>query len=527
MVGVVILPEELFGKLKKNILPQWKACFWSAIVVGLIAHLYKITNWLPNWDSYVFRYDSQNMLSLGRWFLGVASAPSSFYDLPFVTGFLAILFHAIGAVCICEIFSVRKKTTAALIGAVAVSFPTVTSVLLYNYVADAYSLSFLLSCIAALLMTKEKPRFVAAAVLICGAVGIYQAYITVTITLLLCYLIVEVVSKDTKVKDLLIKCGKFLISGAVGMALYYLVLNVLLKLTGTALLEYQGFDSAMSLSSIDVLGSLYTIKEAILNYFFGFSKAVSVFGIINVLIFGLTFVFYLIDIIKNKLSFSKILILVICVVLLPIGAAVLSFINSDIDYHNLMKMGFLAFYLPFILQYEKAEFKNIKLNNIKMWATLSVVVILIFNQIIIANVSYHKLNMAYEKSNGILIRIADRIEQTEGVENCDSVLVLGALPESEAYSAYLSPEITGTTDGIILRADDEIVGQSVFCSAFNDYCSKNYKFIAGEQKVQLLQNEAVKNLENWPKKNSICLVDNVIVVKLGEEVVADDIFLCR
>ena len=76
------MPEQIINKIKKSILPQWKVCFIWALVIGLCAHLYKITNWLPNWDSLVFRYDSQNMISMGRWFLAVVCAPSSFYDLP-------------------------------------------------------------------------------------------------------------------------------------------------------------------------------------------------------------------------------------------------------------------------------------------------------------------------------------------------------------------------------------------------------------------------------------------------------------
>ena len=106
-----------------------KVCFFTAIIVGLLAHLYKITGWIPNWDSLVFRYDPQNMVALGRWFLPVASAPSSFYDLPWLTGLLAILFYALGAVCICKMFGIQKHITAALIGAAVISFPNVTSVL--------------------------------------------------------------------------------------------------------------------------------------------------------------------------------------------------------------------------------------------------------------------------------------------------------------------------------------------------------------------------------------------------------------
>ena len=134
------MPERMIQKLNRSLLPQWKICFLSAMLVGFAAHFYKITNWLPNWDMLVFRYDAQNMLKIGRWFLAVVCAPSSFYDLPWLNGLLALVLHAAGAVCICKMLHVRKSVTAALIGAVTVSFPTVTSVMMYNYVADGYAL---------------------------------------------------------------------------------------------------------------------------------------------------------------------------------------------------------------------------------------------------------------------------------------------------------------------------------------------------------------------------------------------------
>jgi len=510
------MPEQMIGKLKKSILPQWKVCFVWALIMGVVAHLYKITNWLPNWDSLVFRYDSQNMISMGRWFLPVVCAPSSFYDLPFLAGLMAIIFHGLGAVCICKMFEVKKSITAALIGAFVATFPAVTSVMMYNYVADGYAFAFLLSCIAAVLITKEKACYIGSAILIALSCGIYQAYITVTIMLLLLSLISELIYRNTDLKKLLLKSLKFLLTGIAGMVLYYLVLTILLKLTGTELLEYQGFGNATAFKGIDIAGALYTVKETFIGYFFDFSKGISVFGIMNCVIFALTVVLYLIATVKNKLSASKILVLCVFVCLLPVGASVLSFINSGIDYHNLMKMGFLVYYLFFILQYERLDFKGIKLNAVKSWAILGITALAVFNQVIIANICYHKLNMAYEKSYGALIRIADRIEQTEGAAECDSILVLGKLPGSEAYSTNLPPDMTGTTDGYILRADDEIVGQSVLCSALNDYCEKNYKFISGEEKSDILKNIDKDKLKSWPEKSSVSVVGNVIIIKLGD-----------
>ena len=516
MVGVVILPEQIFKKIKKNILPQWKVCFISALVMGLVAHLYKITNWLPNWDSLVFRYDAQNMLALGRWFLPVACAPSSFYDLPWLAGLFAILYHGAGAVCICKMFGVKKNTTAALIGALVATFPTVTSVMMYNYVADGYALAFLFSCIAAMCLTNKKPKYIAATILITLSAGIYQAYITVTIMLLICHLVVETLKSKNKFKDMLIKTLKFFVTGAVGMVLYYAVFNALLKITGTELLDYQGFESAASLSAIDIFGAFYVVKNTTLDYFFDLSKGLNAFVVINSVVILFTFILYIADVVKNKLCISEILLLCFYVILLPTGANVLAFLNSAIDYHNLMKMGYMVFYLFFILQYEKSDFKNIKLDTIKQWGVICLAFAVVFNNVVIANVSYHKLNMAYAKSYGVIVRIADRIEQTEGADKCDSILVLGALDDSRDYSVNLPPDMTGTTDGFILRADDEVVRQSVVCSAINDYCGKNYRFLAGQEKAELLKEIDEEKINIWPKKDSVIVIDNVIVIKLSK-----------
>ena len=103
---------------------------------------------------------------------------------------------AIGAVLICKIFDVKKGITAALIGAVIVSFPTVTSVMMYGYVADGYGFSFMLSCMAAMYLTREKPNYIFSVILIMLSTAIYQAYITVTIMLTLLYLINELIYRQ-------------------------------------------------------------------------------------------------------------------------------------------------------------------------------------------------------------------------------------------------------------------------------------------------------------------------------------------
>ena len=513
------MPEKALKKLNTYILPQWKVCFFAAFAIGLIAHLYKIANWLPNWDSLVFRYDPQNMLGLGRWFLPVVCSFTSFYDLPFLNGIVAVLLHALGAVCICKILNVQRKITAFLIGAVIVSFPTVTSVMMYNYVADGYSIAFFLAALSAVYMTGDKPHYVMSAILLALATGIYQAYITVTIMLCILHLIDETIYNGKSLSQIFGKAIFMLLSGLAGALLYTVILKALLGLFSVGLLDYQGINSAATFTGIDILGSLYSIKETFFNCFFDLSEGLNIYVALNIFVSAFTITHYVKYIIKTGLykTPSKIFVIPLLGILLIVGASALAFVNPGIDYHNLMRMGYCVFYLFFIILYERGADANNKSIVVKCWSVLLVALLIVANQAVISNVSYHKAQMAYEKSYGMLIRIADRIEQTPGSAECDRLLVIGALDNSDKYSVNLTPDITGITDGYILRANDETVGQSVLCSALCDYCEIDYEFISGAEKQAFLQKENVRAMESWPKQNSVSVIDNTVVIKLGAE----------
>lgn len=513
------MPEKALKKLHTSVLPQWKVCFFASVIVGLLAHIYKITNWLPNWDSLVFRYDSQNMIALGRWFLPVVCSFGSFYDLPFLNGIVAILFHALSSVCICKILNVQKNITAFLIGAIMVTFPTVTSVMMYNYVADGYSIAFLLSTLAALYMTREKPRYILSAVLIALSTGIYQAYITVTIMLVLLKLIDEIIYYHVTFRVILKKSICMLVTGAFGMALYGIVLKIMLNVFSVALLDYQGISSSASLAQFGLRDSLYVVKQTFLKCFFDVSGGITTYVVLNAFVLLFTLMHYVKYIAKNKIYKNPVNLFMVVVlsVMLFAGAGVLAFVNPGVDYHNLMLMGYSVFYMFFLILYERGTDGDKKQACFKCWAIFLTAVVIIFNQVVISNVSYHKAQIAYEKSFGVLMRIADRIDRTPGADNCDTIAVIGALDNSHAYSVNLAPDITGITDGYIIRADDETVGQSVLCSALNDYCDKNYDFVSGEAKKKLIQSEAVQSMSIWPLENCVTVIDNTIVIKLSAE----------
>ena len=57
----------------------------------------------------------------------------------------------------------------------------------------------------------------------------------------------------------------------------------------------------------------------------------------------------------------------------------------------------------------------------------------------------------------------------------------------------------------------------MLCSALNDYCDKDYKFISGEEKDKFKEKEEVKAMGVWPSKTCVSVIDDTIVIKLGSE----------
>lgn len=147
-------PELFFSTLKHRIKKEWILCFCSAIGFGIAAHIYKFLNFLPNWDSLLNLYSSQNKIDLGRCFLSVGCLFGSYYDLPWINGMLSLLYLALSAVCISILFDVKKNLPLILIGGMVTTFPTVTSTMSYLYLADGFFLSMLCMCIAAALIAK-------------------------------------------------------------------------------------------------------------------------------------------------------------------------------------------------------------------------------------------------------------------------------------------------------------------------------------------------------------------------------------
>ena len=518
-IEVFMLPEQFFSTLRQRIRREWVVCFFSALLLGLIAHFYKLVNWLPNWDSLVFRYDAQDMTHFGRYFLSLVCGLTSYYELPWLNGLLYLLYVALSAVCVYRMFSLRSTATAILTGGLMAVFPTVTSTLPYSYVADGYGIALLCSCMAAMFLYEGgRKKQLAAILLMIFSLGIYQAYITVTILLLLLALAHGLLFEQDSAGDSLRKAMGYLVSGILAGIGYFVLLKLILLVRGDSINRTGALELSAYLANIP-----HGIKTSVLrffSFFFDLNEGVTFWFAFNLLMFaGLLFLIgYAASRAGVFRSAGKTALLLLYLVAAPFGAAAFCFLPNS-TCHNLMTMGFYVFYLFFLLFYERLnDGTSEKFIFFKNWGILLLTAALIFDCIVIANVAYHKLQMAYNSSYGTAIRMADRIEQTDGALECSKIAVMGILPGSETYSSQISLEITGVTDGSLLRPDDYVVNQSVITSVLNDYCSFDFTFATVEERRKLAVDPRVEQMPCWPENGSVAVVDGYVILKLSEGV---------
>ena len=513
-----VAPEMLFAFLKSKINKIRTTAFLSALLCGIAAHFYRMTNWLPNWDSLVFRNDPQHMEPLGRWFLSFTSSLNTGYELPWLNGISALLFVALASVFVCETLDVKKRASAAMIGGITATFPTVTSTFTYCYVADAYCLSFLLVCIACFILTHKKGTLsIALAVgLMTLSLGIYQAYITVAVALLVCLLILGLVTKADSPMYSLKKLAKYALCVIGSVLCYYLIWQAIMAVGHISASDYQGISKTKELESLSFSSAVGSSLYLFYKFFVDFSSGINFYSIVNLGVFAAVGAGYVFLAVKEVRGWALPL-LAVYVISVPFGCSALYFANSNLDYHTLMKMSFFILYIYLIMLYEKAEFKGQAANTVKNWVIVVLCAAITYSNICTANVAYHKLQMAFEKSYGILVRISDRIELLDGFDRAERILVIGRLENSDDYSINFPPEITGTTNGLIVRHDDEVVGQSVMTSALNDYCGMSLDFVSGTEAQEIESRPQISAMPCWPNDGSVALTeDGIVVVKLSE-----------
>lgn len=509
-----MLPEQVFNTWKQKITKQDVCTFLTAVVVGFLTHMRVFVSDIPNHDGMSSLYFDQNMITSGRWFLRVACGISSDYTLPWVIGVLCVLYLSLAAVILQRFFKVKHTFTAMLLAAILVAYPSLASNFAYIFTADGYMLALLLAVLAVFLVERSKVGFVWGAIALGFSMGIYQAYISFTMILAV-YAVCRAWFFGKELKEKRNVTWRYVAMGGLGALIYFVMLQILLLVQNTSLSGYQGIGEGNQTSLMDTIVLIY--KDFIVHTLKGNIMMQKGLLLVTVVVLLIAAAVVLVKALYQAGSLKNIwtyLCAMAAVVVLPVCFNAILVISPNVTYHSLMRYQWVLIPLMAlaILDRHAGEVCACEKGHaVVSWTGLVVASVIAFQYAVICNIGYFNLEKKFEKTYAYCLRMLEQMEETEGYYHGIPVAMLGVVGDHYLPSTDLT---VGVTDSLIGVNGDYLFYTANNYQAFIEYYfGVQIELVPIEDMVDIIQTPEYKELEVFPKQNSMKVVDGILYIR--------------
>ena len=507
-------------KLHKNTLYLSLA---SAFGWGMAAHGYMFLNNSVSHDSlrefHAEILGNNIKMGSGRIFTALyRDLLGSDVTLPWLTGILALLWIGLAVYLTARIFRLESKAVIGLLGGIfaaniAVSATTAT----YIHDLDSYMFSMLCAVAAVFCWKEWKFGWLMGAVFAAGAIGIYQGYLFVTVTLVMFDCILRLYRQETfraVFTDGLKAVGMILLGGAA----YYAAMKAMLALTGAQLVtgDYNSMDLILHQSPAAVVG---LVGDAYGDWFRRLWEAYSSYP--GILVKGATAVFLLVCgaalvtvLISEKIGLPEKLLSLALAALLPLGMNLI-YVLTISRTHDLMTFPIWLFYLFALLN---ADFLVKKWHRPGRWVRLACIglsALLLYGNVRFSNGMYMKKDLEFDAYLSLMTRIVTRMEMTEGYLPGETTVVFVGNPENRnpmipGFKDYWN--VIGMTSGDLLIEPE----RSRYQAYFDYILSLPIRLAESETWETVSKSPESKAMPCYPTAGCMEFRDGILVVKLGE-----------
>lgn len=486
------------------------ACIVATYLVGIIAHGFVLTNLNLSHDSlneffagsayYVWK------IQLGRYIAPFYSKLTGTICIyPWSNGLIGILWIAISVYLLVNIFDIQNKLNIVLISMIFVVNKTVTSVLAtYTHEFGAYMFALLLACLAAYLWKNKKGyiSIVLQIVLLFLSAGIYQAYITVYLMIIIIFSLTEL-RNNQKIKNVLTNGLKGVVAVIIALVGYYLVFKLIMAITNIEPLS-NGYNSVSNIENlisnfpVTLLNSysigikeIFTPSDSTINNI--------LFNTVNSLLITLGIIY---QIISTRKELSN-LILSICLILLTPLICSLMYLLSG-SYHDLMGYGiYILMLLAIVILDSKYNDNSYKI------VVAGLALLLTFFNTQTANALYVKKEIQDKSTYFYMTDMVSKLEECPDYRKYDSkVAIIGNFFDDYQTKELKDIDITGSYDV------SGITYYDCWLSYFENVLNYPIQLVSENEALSLKDNEEVLNMPIFPTKGSIKKVNDIIVIKL-------------
>lgn len=502
--------KEIKEKIIKN-----KNLIFLTIIVGLIVHLPLLTKDILSADiilnnTYYSGYSWE--LSLGRFGLFIVGLLKNYIVIPHIEIFLSLILVSLISVELIDLFKIKNKLLQILTCIILVVCPNISSTLLFNYCSLPYTFAFFASTTAVYTLIKANNKYlkiILPIILIVSALSMYQAYLPVSVTLLVLYYIKDLLNDKFQYKETL----KNILIVGISVILYFILMKLSQILLNINISDYTGASSFGIQNIINMPKQILTTYQVFIDYFFT-NKILTNTNLYNNIINLVLLITLVINIIyliiKNKVKKINILLIMFLVLTLPIYINCILLIMPTATMQLLMSSAYILL-VPFLFSTGD--------NKLYKGITIILISLLIRNYTIQANATYKQL----EITNNKILTITDNIITNINELGYDKeIMIAGNLKDNNYYNYTNNLEIeniNNLTYGFVTKYpffwDEYSNTKNGWTRYLYQYKGININFVNQDKYNEILNSKEYINLKTYPEKEAIKVIDNVIVIKLS------------
>lgn len=507
--------ERIFYNLDR----KYKYTAMAVLISGICAHGFMFTNKISFHDDIFSLFGCGATIEAGRWALEIIVQVLRYtvgkYSMPVWTGVLTLLFIWASACIIIDLVQINNVNHCVLIGSLMTVFPAVTLTYLYMFTASCYFGALFLSVLSVWLLEKYRNIWGTITAIFCIAfsMGIYQAYFSVGISLILFLFIIDVFRG--RGKSVANTC-RLILMQVVGLVVYFMILKISLVITGTELLSYQGMNSVFSYS---VENRINRIVQCYLDIYRNLTiNEMGLVGnrIIRVMLafclfYSLIALLYFGRMITNR--WEKIFYYGVFMIL-PIGINLIYPMTTEESViHPIMRYSMVFLWILPILTIELYSDYGKKKSFLKINKFVEIcILITIINYIYVANIVYTKISFLQEQTNAYYTVLITQIKSCEDYQDEMPVIFIGAggiQDETFTVNDKYRTMLTLATNDL-----KDWVNDYSYIRYMRYHCGFEPE-IVGWDAVEGSHDE-IRGMPSYPDYGSIKVIDNVVVVKMSE-----------
>ncbi len=514
------IPEVMQKYIRSHLRKSELILFLFSLASALAVHFFMFVNKLPNHDDITALYtDYSFAVSSGRWMLRPLGLLMGGFSSSWVIGVAGAVFTAIGALYIIKTLRIDSFIARALAAVILVSFPSVCATYTYMFCASPYLLALALSAVGAYMITKNKLRYsIVGTLLLTVSLGTYQSYIALAATLLLVNLTVSVYD-GTKFRDLAKTALGYIICLVSALVLYFIITKTVLAASGEQITDYQGMSSFGELT----LGTLITRIKLCYKNFTLFHRGGIILTttklyrvlMLAVLIFILAATVFAIVIKKLWKKPLMLISLAIFYLLFPLASTAAYLMTDEATVHLLMLYSLVIYsILPCIV----LDRLNVKVSAplIIKAAAVTLAIVISLSQSMVAreyilqtNKAYFSMDITYENLYSYCVRLASRVEQTDGYYEGIPVYFYGdaTLPQNSLPASSVTGAVTG----------EELFNSYARVHFMVEFAGFTPGYVTPEFEEYILTSDVLETMPCYPDVGSVVNFEgNAIIVKLSD-----------